>query len=569
MGNKRDTYLVIGAVGFIILAISVFLALNNEKKISGQLNSLLNDAIKEKEQLQNSVSQIEDRVKDRETKLSQLSDAQAIRDSLDNARKTIDELNKGLAKAISERAAIQESNINLKTRLENTTREFARAVEDLKNAKGELERAQSGSQGVWKKKTDDYEKVVELKNRELGELKSGLEKLKAENENLLKANNELEKGMRDLDKKGAARKQNPADPAIADANTSQLKESIKQLKVSLQGKDSQIRQLQLELEELNNGSLAGNSGSKAKQKFLESLDSANKELKKKISELEKDLSASRGEVYRLQSGNDTKKVAGLYESAKDQLSRLTELLLRKEQDIDSARKEALTAKEKLFSLQVKLSDLESGLAASKGNDSRLADLEKQNLSLQTRVNELQGGLDKKLELTDSLQKNLAFLTQQLARKDEELKSFQSRMSDVDSSSRTELEREKARYAEINLLYNSLKTQVNQFSDALNQKDAELEQRRKESLSLKEEIAGLKSRSSDLERELADAKERQKKTLDDLVESVKLNASLQENKAGGLPPKEAVKAGSAGKDKADELRRKIEVILEPQNNNSGR
>ncbi|MCK9594980.1 MAG: hypothetical protein M0R35_04810 [Candidatus Omnitrophica bacterium] len=565
MGNKKDTYFLLAAVGSIILVVSVFSALNNEKKISGQLNSLLNEAIREKEQLQNSVSQLEDKIKNKDARLDQLGDAQALRASLDSARKTIDDLDKNLAKAISDRAAIQENNINLKTRLENTTREFAKAVEELKNVKGESEKSQSGNQGLWKKKSDDYEKVLELRSRELAELRSGLEELKAENDNLLKANNELEKGMRDLDKKGALSKQSSAGQDVSGANASQLKESIKQLKSSLKEKDSRIQQLQQELAQFDNVSFKANSGSQARQKFLESLESANKELKKRISELEKELASSRSEAMRLQSGREVKKMSGLYENAKDQVSRLTDLLLKKEQEIDSAREEALGAREKLFSFQVKLSDLEKSLSASKGNDIRLQDMQKQNLSLQAKMNELQEALDKKLELAESLQKNLAFLTQQLARKEEELVTSQARLRGIDSSSREELEREKARYAEMNLLYASLKTQMAQFSDALNQKDAEVEQRRKEGASLKEAIAELKSRSSALERELADAKERQKKTLDDLIESVKLNAVLQEGKTGALPRKEA---GSAGKDKADELRRKIEVILEPQNNEPG-
>lgn len=566
MGNKKDTYFLLAAAGSIILAIFVLSALNNEKKVSGQLNSLLNEAIREKEQLQESVSQIEGKIKDRDSGAEQLGEAQALRGSLNNARKTIDDLNKGLAKAISDRAAIQESNINLKTRLENTSRDFAKAVDDLKNVKAELEKTQSGNQGAWKKKNDDYEKVLELKARELSDLKSGLDKLKTENDNLLKANNELEKGMRELEKKGALNKQGSLEQSAPGSNPGQLKENIKQLKAALQEKDSQIQQLQQELSQFEGDSSRANSGSPARQKFLESLESANKELKRKITELEKDLASARAETIRLQSGTETKKIASLYESAKDQLSRMTELLLRKEQDIDSARQEALSAKEKLLNLQVKLSDLEDGLAASKGNDTRVQELGKQNLSLQTRLNELQGSLDKKQELAESLQKNLAFLTQQLSKKEEELAGFQTRLSGADSSSREELEREKARYAEMNLMYTSLKTQVAQFSEALNQKDADVEQRRKENASLKEEIAELKSRSNALERELADAKERQKKTLDDLIESVKLNALLQENKGVSPPKKET---GSAGKDKADELRRKIEVILEPQNNGAGR
>ena len=71
----------------------------------------------------------------------------------------------------------------------------------------------------------------------------------------------------------------------------------------------------------------------------------------------------------------------------------------------------------------------------------------------------------------------------------------------------------------------------------------------------------------LEKELNETKERQRKTLDDLTQAVKLNAALQERIVGvsqALEP-EAEPASVTPQDqqKASELKRKIEVILEPQ------
>ena len=176
---------------------------------------------------------------------------------------------------------------------------------------------------------------------------------------------------------------------------------------------------------------------------------------------------------------------------------------------------------------------------------------------------MQGTVSKKNELVDSLQKNLEYLTQQLARKDEEVRSIETRLAKSDTGTKEELEKQKSRYEEINLLYNSLRTQVSQFSDALNQRESEIEQKRREIASLKEEMASLKSRYEILNEELAEARQRQRKTLDDLVAAVKLNTMMQE-KITGVSISPAVKEiATEDKKKADELRRKIEVILEPQ------
>jgi chromosome segregation ATPase len=156
-----------------------------------------------------------------------------------------------------------------------------------------------------------------------------------------------------------------------------------------------------------------------------------------------------------------------------------------------------------------------------------------------------------------------FLTRQLAMKEDQIQRIESQYAGMDSIAKNEIDKQRNRFEEINSLYTSLKTQVSQFSDALSQKESELEQRRRETASLREEINGLKSRSASLESELTDARERQKKTLDDLISAVKLNTILQERAMGIAPSGSASSRPSAQQQKADELKRKIEVILEPE------
>ena len=78
------------------------------------------------------------------------------------------------------------------------------------------------------------------------------------------------------------------------------------------------------------------------------------------------------------------------------------------------------------------------------------------------------------------------------------------------------------------------------------------------------MVGLKTRSMNLDQELADARDRQKKTIDDLTAAVRLNAVLQE-RMGSVRGTSADYPDSVARERqsAEELRRKVEVILAPQ------
>ncbi|HOU36600.1 MAG TPA: hypothetical protein PK562_04940, partial [Candidatus Omnitrophota bacterium] len=62
-----------------------------------------------------------------------------------------------------------------------------------------------------------------------------------------------------------------------------------------------------------------------------------------------------------------------------------------------------------------------------------------------------------------------------------------------------------------------------------------------------------------ENELTEARDRQRKTLDDLIAAVRLNSILQDRIAGGAT---VPYANMDDKQRAEELRKKIEVILVP-------
>jgi len=526
-----------------------------EQALNIQLNEVLHETQQEKDDLQKYVLEIEKKINEQEIRLSGLSDVERIKNSFQNAQQFIDQLNKKISEVDKDRISLQNKNTGLATRLESTNKELSRFLEELKLSKAEIAKLDTGQAGVLKRKIEELSRDNDFKNQDLSKLKEDLARAQGASQSLMEKNKGLEKNLIDL--------QNQKVPGAQKIPVKEMQENIAQLKFTLLEKEGQIKQLEAEVEALN--SLPAKSAQRAnkeQQKNIEALESANKELKRKIFDFEEELNNAKNEVNRLKARKESPEVNTLYENARVQVSRLSELLLKKELEIESVKKESFDLKEKLISLQAKLSSLENEFSVSKIESEKVKELERKKLSLDSRLSELQETAAKKSELVSSLQKNLEYLTGQLAKKEEEIQSVESRYSQSDTLTREEVEKQKSRYEEMDMLYNSLKTQVAQFSEALNQKESELEQRRREMGSLKEEVAALKSRSENLDKDLVEAKERQRNTLDDLVAAIRLNTVLQEKIMGIVPFKGSANPVSEQQSKADELKRKIEVILEP-------
>lgn len=538
--NPRFVFPALGALAVVSVIAYFIVQLRDEEAVNGQINGVLNDTLKEKELLQARVAEVESLIQEKEARLRQLSDAVSLRNSLDSAQRTIDQLTADMTAVNNERIALQSANVNLSARLQSTSRELARSIEELKGSRELLARSDVAA---LRKKSDDLDKGLALRDQEIAGLRAEVKKLQGLNQELSQKNALAEKQVQGLRVKGQA----------GGRDTSGVTASLSELKDTIAEKDAQIQRLNAQIDELVDSAPRSSSG--GQQKRIAELVAKNAELSGKIRDLESQMAAD------AQAGRSRGSSAGL-ENAREQLNKLSDLLVRKELEIDAAKKEALDAKEKLIGVQSRLAQIEASANQNKESAGRVRELEGKVFSLQTKISEFQDNLARKSELADSLQKNMGYLTQQLARKDEEVRAAQSRYSSQDAITREELERQRARYEEVNMLYNSLKTQVSQFGDALNLKEAELDQRKKETNSYREEIAALRSRSESLEKELADAKDRQRKTLDDLVASVKLTTMLQEKMmGGGSQPSRG--GNTPQQQKADDLKRKIEIMLEPQ------
>jgi chromosome segregation ATPase len=175
--NLKIALMIIAGIVFIAALFYLAVRLNNEKQLNVQINEILNDTLKEKEQLQLYIAQIEDKIRERDDRLKELTDVQAIKNGLISAQTTIEQLNKEVEKIYKERSALQEANISLNTRLQNTTKEFMRTMEELKTTKTEFAKLDSGQMGSFKRKIDELNNASRSKDQELTRLKDDLKKL--------------------------------------------------------------------------------------------------------------------------------------------------------------------------------------------------------------------------------------------------------------------------------------------------------------------------------------------------------------------------------------------------------
>ncbi|MDD4940714.1 MAG: hypothetical protein PHE65_02305 [Candidatus Omnitrophica bacterium] len=541
--------LVAGAVAY------TGLMFRRQDAVKLQLNQLLQQAIEEKEQLQSTISAMEYQIREREARLNELSDVQSIRQSLTQAQATIENINQELERVNRERIALQNSSLSSTSRLQNTTKEYMKALDDLKKAREEAARL-AKEQSPDKRKIDESSRLLQAKTDELAKVKADFAKQQKSYDELVAANKDLEKRVKTLESEKTSladrMRQLDIDVEKQGSPLKAMRDTVEELKTQLSRKESQVKALQSELAKADEEAavLRSRAGRAASQQ----VSSQDAQLKAQLSELIGQLNAAREEMAALKKAPATSGSA-------EQDRKLSDILVKKEIELESTRRKARDAEDKIMSLESQIRNLENTLAVRQQTQERIRELESERLALESKLLDAQGALGKKSELSQNLQQNVDYLNQQLALRDKEKADLQAKLAGLDSVTKQDLEKERSRYAEVNTLYNSLKTQIAQFSQALDAKTAELEQRNKDVYSLREELTGLKSKVMIMENELTEARDRQRKTLDDLIAAVRLNSILQDRIAGGAS---VPYADLDDKQRAEELRKKIEVILVPPN-----
>ncbi len=512
---------------------------------SGWMNLSLNKKSSElalyNSRIEQRITLLNKAIEKKDKEIQGLSNAAAIKSALAKSEGLVDQLGKEFERVNNERLALQEENNGLKTRFENISREYNRASQELNAAKIELSNIDKNQIQPLKNKIDEFSSSGSYTRQE----SQPVDKEPKADSVLRKRISELENQKDTLEARLAGMEKETGREGISARG---LQSKINQLNISIQDKEEQISFLEAELVKLNSSNSAFRKQFNLQQDEINKLEANNRVLKSQVSQ-----QAPLQESQQL-------------DNSKGQLNQVSGILVRKELELEKARKDSLDAADKIINLQGKLAELEKDISVKKSNEDKLRELETEKFNLQSRLSDLDGEVTKKAEVISSLQKNLEYLNFQLSKKDEEKKSVENKLKQLDSLKNTtqdELTKQKMHIEEVDLLYNSLRTQVEQLSDMLKQKEAELSEKQKEIYSLKEDIIGLKSSSMQLESDLREAKERQKKTLDDLSSAVRLNSALQQKLSTTGTGNAEQKQDTKDKQSADDLRRKIEVILEPE------
>jgi len=349
---------------------------------------------------------------------------------------------------------------------------------------------------------------------------------------------------------------------------SQAKEELLNLRLSLEEKEKEINQM---------------SDARVLREALIGAQERIKQLNESLSQIKNEKATLEGANLNMSNRlkNTTQELIRVIEELKLSQNQLKDMeksqVLPLKEKIEELNKLGEKKNEELNKLEQELVELEETKAALVKREERIKNLESElaerddyqsgaiYASATGQVKRLSEILvNKELEL-DRERAESSDLT-------EKLNSMQARISELEESlDKSQLEQsdiKKLEAEKLSLEYRLREMhQIGQISEVLTEKELELSRRQEEVSFLREEIDILNSRSAKMDRELAEAKERQRRTMDDLVAAISLNKDLQEKLAGGTPvspePRLSGYDDIEEKREAEEFRRKIEVFLEPE------
>ncbi|MFH2138405.1 MAG: hypothetical protein ABII88_07830 [Candidatus Omnitrophota bacterium] len=499
------------------------------------------------------------RVKKLENEIAGLSNVKNIQDNLALTQEKLSSVDKDFKQISQEKKQLEQTTLNLNNRISNLTKEFTKTLDQLKAVREELVKAQSGSaMRKYEKEIEGLNAQLEQKAEQIVKLNNEIKKINDEVVNLKKDGTEahgqnkvLENQITRLEKKKQElqlrytnleeRMSKKKDPTLG------LGEKLNKLKAELSEKEKQLAELEkknsqeveylkknLEMARAEKETLQANLNRaedrlREKDKFADELEEKLKRFDKQLTQREDERDALEKEIAQLRKTKvevtgtlpremvqyqeegaldahdmgtmqeKLNKVYALYDTAKAQVVKFSELLMQKELEIEKS-------KQRIVGLEQELSMIKGGAAFSGTGETsgQIADL------VQVKA---------KLE--------------------------------------TQLQYEKQKYEDMNSLYINLKSQVVQVTTLLTRRESELDDKNEEIANLKREMLRVQQEYSMAQRELKDVAERQKRTLEDLSRSTRLNSTLQENLSYRTITAEDSKKSH---EEAERLKKEIEVLL---------
>jgi chromosome segregation ATPase len=397
------TLYIVGAVALASLLSYAGISYYGQKQLALQLNQVLDDTLKEKEQLQSSLERIQAQLKDKEDKLAGLSDVQGIKSALINAQSNIENLNNELQKFNRDRAALQEANVGLTTRLQNTTKEYIRTMDELKTAQDLVAKLNKGFSPD-KKKLDDANKIIEDKNKELARQKAELDGLKASSQGLMASNKAMEQRLKDLESSRGVIQANvenlQGELGAREAPSKQLQATIASLRGELSQRESRIAELEDRLDQQaaairRSAPAAGDRKSSEIKAEMERLSGILVRKEFEIDGVKKEVLAAKAELDKEKKRNENSNA--MYDNLKAQISQFSDAISAREAEIEGKRREIDSLKAEIAGLRTRSSQLENDLLESKESQKKiLGDLSaavRLNSVLQERIRSASSGLE--------------------------------------------------------------------------------------------------------------------------------------------------------------------------------
>ncbi|MBU0634128.1 MAG: hypothetical protein KKB82_03835 [Candidatus Omnitrophica bacterium] len=450
------------------------------------------EIVKLKEKLKNSETDSENTRKENINLQRQISGLEKERDML---KQNLERVQQKLEPVTISKSKIRE----LETRLSDNNKKYALLKKDLEKAikeRGSLEgRLQQAQQLLTL--------LQKQAREELGAAKEKLakyEQLKADKERLEQALVQLEQ-----------------DRRSDTGKTEELRIKLDTVLNQLGQKENEVTALRSDISSLQTErmQLSGQSG--------ERLSRAQKKSRSSDMQLNQGQNVEINQMGETSEGmqNKLNRAYALYDTAKSQVVKISELLMHKELELEKSKNTI----EKLQEKAGNIPDLEA----------KMEFLNKTILEKEKKVEEQTG--------------QIAQLSKSKADLEERLNEQLERHDNVDS------------------LYKNLKSQVIQMADLLAQRELDLDNKNTEILNLRSETTRLEADLRIGKTTLEEAKVRQRRTLEDLRRATNLNATLQEKlinlyKAETWDSEfEADPKSSEDKEKAEQLKQKLELLLD--------
>ncbi len=570
-----------------------------ERQQNTQLSGSVAQLREQQSELEEAKGRLEQTLKGKETELQAANTANYRADML-KMQDGFKGANQKLHKIIRERAELENTNFILDSRLKNMTKELTRSLEELGQARVLL----SGTENPHKVKMVQLSESLKKKEQESRDLQGRLQEM----ERALMAY----RAQGEDYSQGAQRYQERMEV---------LSRNIANLRSELVGKNRELTQKDVKIRELEQHVVRVRSEAEREQaaKAAETITSQRQDLERQVTATQEQLKGKEEELASFhRQMEDLRRrlydreavlaeMESRYAGFEQQIAASQQQLMGKEQQLDTLQQQLADLKGRLHERETMLAERENDVAqarleikeleeeaaalrSGKGVSAKVSgDVARVRRDLERKIRDLEkenAALGKKLAAAEKRprgeqvkedpfrDRNLRLLTEQLVKKEREIRGL---ADDVTALKKEKKGWERAfgprekRMAELDILVNTLMKQLGDYSAMIEKRDVNLRAGAKQIASLTEDLEAQKAAALALQKELAEARARQERTLQKLTQLMSMNTdgvgpddmdfNLYGPPTGFAVPQEKPEDPSKVRKRVDKLKRQVEVLME--------